>query len=266
MAYKEIIYNVRDNVATIFMNRPERGNSISTVMGTELKLAIDEAINDTNVRIIIFTGSGKYFCTGMDLGAGMQGDMEQRLKDGTAANYGLELFEKFKNCKKPIIARINGPALGGALGLIFCCPIRIAAINNVYFCFAEVKRGIVPALISAYIVKQLGTFQSKQFMITGMRFSSERAYQLGVLSSIVQTDQLDIEVDRYVKELLSSAPRAMGVIMETVEYVAEHTHDKNVDKVKQIFAQTVHSEEALYGISCFVQKQKPDWASLIAKL
>jgi len=202
----------------------------------------------------------------MDLGAGMQGDMNQRLKDGTAANHGLELFEKFKNCKKPIIARINGPALGGAMGLIFCCPIRVAVLTNVYFCFAEVKRGIVPALISAYIVNQLGSFQSKQFMITGMRFTSERAYQLGVLSSVVPIDQLDIEVNRYVQELLSSAPHATGVIMDTVEYVAEHTHDKNIEKVKQVFAQTVHSEEALYGISCFVQKQKPDWAALQAKL
>lgn len=131
--------------------------------------------------------------------------------------------------------------------------------TNVY-AHTQVKRGIVPALISAYIAPQIGSFHAKQLMLTGKKITARQAYDLGFLTCVAESDEeLDKLTKEYADELLTSAPGAMAVIKNTVDYVCSHGHEENVAHVQKVFGQTVHSPEALYGMSCFVQKKKPDW-------
>ncbi|ELR17110.1 enoylCoA hydratase/isomerase, putative [Acanthamoeba castellanii str. Neff] len=197
----------------------------------------------------------------MDLGGGNQADMSQQLEQGTGPAGAIELYERFRNCTKPLIARINGPALGGGWGLVFTADIRVAT-KDAWFWFAEVKRGLVPAIISAYIVPQIGAFRAKEYMLTGKKMSAQKAYELGFVSALVENEQeLDAKVNEYVEELLSSAPTAMADIKHLVNHVSSHSHEDNLNEVEKVFGKMVHSEEALYGMSCFAQKKKPDWAA-----
>jgi len=256
---KEVKVTVQNHVATVTLFRPNRGNSISVQMSDEAVRALKAVEEDPSVRVIILTGSGKYFCTGMDLGATNQSQMDKGLDEGNAAGSAITLYESVRSSKKPVISRINGPAMGGGWGLVFATDVRIAH-KDAWFWFAEVKRGIVPALISAYIAPQIGSFQAKQLMLTGKKITARQAFDLGFLTCIAENDEeLDKLTKEYAAELLTSAPGAMTVIKNTVDYVCSHGHEENVQHVQQVFKATVHSQEAMYGMSCFVQKKQPDW-------
>jgi len=201
----------------------------------------------------------------MDLSSSNQQDMDQKLQEGNAAATPMKLFLKVLQCPKPVVCIINGPVMGGGNGLVFGCDLRIATKDS-FFSFPEVKRGIVPALISAIIVPQLGQFQSKQHFLLGARIPAPELYRMGMLSSVVDNDsQLKEEAQKFIKELLSSAPNAMSEVKKLVDYTTFNSHQDNVTHVQQVFQKTVHSEEAMYGISCFLKKQTPDWTAVHAK-
>ncbi|KAL6041647.1 ClpP/crotonase [Balamuthia mandrillaris] len=260
-AYEEVLFSVKNNVGTLTLNRPNKGNSITPKMGEEIKHAIQRFIQDPQVRVIVITGAGKYFCTGMDLGSSNQKSMQERVgtSDGVAAS--VQIYETLKACPKPIITKINGGALGGGFGLVFTSDIRIAS-KKAWFWFAEVKRGLAPLIISAYIVPQIGTFQAKQWMLTGRKISATEAMRLGFITAVADEGKLDEVTQQYVKELLGSAPKAMRLVKESVEHVANHPHEANIEYVTKNFPAMLQSEEALYGMSCFMQRKQPDWGSL----
>lgn len=223
---------------------------------------IMSALNDLlipQVRVVVLTANGKFFCTGMDLGASNQKNMQQELQSGKE-NEGLKLWETLRKFPKPIIARINGPAMGGGWGLLFTTDIRIA-VQDAWFSFSEVKRGVVPAIISAYVVPEFGTFRAKQLFLTGEKVSASQAMEYGFLSQVVADEEsLDIATKKYIDILLESGPKAMEIIKEAVYHVNNHSHQENLTYVNSIFQKhVITSEEARYGIMCFMNRQKPNW-------
>ena len=220
------------------------------------------AKTDSKVRVVVLTGKGKYFCTGLNLGSLSSQTKSQTV--GGGAHRSQTLFETLYQFPKPIIARLNGPALGGGVGLVFTTDIRIA-VRNSFLSFPEVRRGIVPALISLYIVPQLGPSASKQFFMTGGKITAERAHQLGVISDIVDTEEeMDKKIEEYVKELISGGPGAIRDIKQLVSYLSMHgpTREENVNYVQKVFGKMMTSEEAALGVSSFLQKKEADWDSL----
>eukprot|EP01121_Diplochlamys_sp_Union-15-3_P001203 TRINITY_DN11065_c0_g1_i1.p1 TRINITY_DN11065_c0_g1~~TRINITY_DN11065_c0_g1_i1.p1 ORF type:complete len:265 (-),score=36.81 TRINITY_DN11065_c0_g1_i1:108-902(-) len=260
---EEILLSVEKHVATITLNRPQRGNSITGTMSSKLLEVLNTLEKNDDVRVVVITGSGKYFCTGMDLGAENQATLSSNL-DQVAEN-AISFFNKLREFKKPTIAKINGPAMGGGWGLVFALDIRIAS-KNAFFWFSEVKRGIVPALISSIIVPQIGSFQALQFMLTGKKVPAIRAHELGFISEVVNDDELDNMTQKYVEELLENGPKAMQITKETVSYVSRHTPEESKKFVSNVFQNSVHSAEALYGMQCFLQKKKPNWSEFSSKL
>lgn len=251
-----------DGVGYITFNRPDRGNSITPEMGKHVQSALQECEKDNSIFAVVITGKGKFFCTGMDLGSSNQQNIDNSLASGQAASEALQLYLAIKNFPKPTIAVINGPAYGGGCGIVFACDIRIG-VSKAFLCFSEVKRGIVPALISSIIVPQLGEALSLQYMTTGMKLFISRLYDLGLVSVTTENvDDLIPRVKEFIAELRTSAPNATAVTKKTVQYCSAHPPEDNYKFVKNIFTTTVHSEEAMYGISCFVSKQTPDWKSL----
>eukprot|EP01097_Dermamoeba_algensis_P012054 TRINITY_DN95_c0_g1_i2.p1 TRINITY_DN95_c0_g1~~TRINITY_DN95_c0_g1_i2.p1 ORF type:complete len:269 (-),score=69.47 TRINITY_DN95_c0_g1_i2:119-925(-) len=258
--FSEIRLEKNGPVATITLWRAERFNAITTTMGIELKTAFKNVAEDATIRVLVITGNGKYFCTGMDLAAkGDQSLMGEEESDAAAHNAYL-IFEPLRKFPKPVIGRINGPVIAGGLGLMFVCDIRVA-LKGSYLCFSEVKRGLVPALISTYIIPQLGLYHTKQFMLTGERVPIERAYELGAVSGLADdAAQLDKLVQGYINELLQNGPNAMANVKKLSNFVSSHTHEENIDAAKQVFAQMIKSDEAAYGISCFLKREKVDWS------
>ena len=262
-AFSDIEYTVNetDGFAKIVFNRATRGNSITPQMGLEIKEAISLAEKNLKVRAIILTGAGKFFCTGMDLGASNQNQLEADLQTGSAAQNSIELFESIKRCTKPTIALINGPIYGGGCGIFFVCDIRIA-VENSFLCFAEVKRGLVPALISAYIVPQLGEYLSNVYMMTGMKLYAKDLFQRGLISRIVaQPSDLENESKEFIKEIRGCGIGAVSATKENVQFCASHPFSESKIHVQSVFSKFIHSEEAMYGLSCFMQKTQPDWQS-----
>jgi len=253
-----------NGVATIVLNRPKRGNALNPGMQHGVMSFLEKIENNPLVHVLVLTGRGKYFCTGMDLGASNQNALQAGLDEGKEndpAKKGLEFFERISTFPKPVIGRANGPAFGGGVGLLLCCDFRIMPESS-FLCFSEVKRGIVPALISYFILQQATGFHVKRHMLLGDRFSAAVAQQEGMVSDVVaDVKELDAVTNRYVNELRSSAPQAMSSVKSLVRFQTGHSAAENREHVQSVFRKTVHSPEAMYGIGAFAQKQKPDWRS-----
>ncbi|CAG8494409.1 2501_t:CDS:1 [Diversispora eburnea] len=253
---QEILLDIENEVATITLNRPQHGNSLTISMVTEFLEAFNKVTSDPSVRIIVVTGTGKYFCTGLDL-KGHNVNIEE----------GIRFFQTVKECPKPVIAKINGPAFGGGVGFMFTMDIRIA-LSNAYFSFKEVKRGLVPAIISQYIIPEVGIFKTKQFMLTGEIISTDQALSSNFLTCTAKNlKELDNKVNKYINELLSSAPGAMSTIKKLVK-VVNSNNDENIkiNYIKQVFSDMMNSEEVAFGLNALRKKEQPNWSKFLSKL
>lgn len=251
-------------MAELALNRPKKGNSISVEMSSSIVDAVRALVEDNTVRVIVLTGSGESFCTGMDLNLNpAQTSPDMLLERGTK---GIDMFEALYHCKKPIIARINGPALGGGWGLVFTTDLRVA-LRKAFFWIPDVKRGIVPAIISCYIVPEVGICKAKDLMLTGRKVTADEAKELGVVNVVVDTiEELDAKVKEYTDQLLASATTAMAETKTLINYITHpHTHKDNLQRAKHTFARAVSGKEAKYGIEKFHKKETPDWTAF-AKL
>jgi len=257
MNQDSVLCNISNNVAWITLNRPERSNSITPEVILLLLKYLQSLEKDLSIRVIVFTSTGKYFSTGMDLSSTNQKVMKET--DLNITDKAISLWELIMNYPKPIIARINGSAMAGGWGLLFGSDIRIA-VKDATFCFSEVKYGLVPAIISTYIVPQLGLY-AKTLFLTGEKISAHRAWQIGFLTEVAEDlESLDQITDRYIQILLKNGPSAMNEIKKLWNFIGNHDHEKNLIYVKGVYEKMMQSEEALYGISSFSQKKVPDWS------
>jgi methylglutaconyl-CoA hydratase len=272
---KEVLLEINKHVATITLNKPERGNSLTLSMINEFLSIFRELENNSSISVIIITGKGKYFCTGMDLQRtnttstpstyfSSKNNKIDSIDNNLIKTYeiGTLFYNTIKSSKKVIISKINGPVLGGGIGLMFVTDIRICNEKNFYFCFNEVKVGLLPAIISQYIIPELGLFKTKQYMLTGEKIFTKQALNDGIISISASDDNdLNKKVEEYTKILLSSAPKAMGKIKKLVQIISstDINDDKKKDFIKEQFIQMMDSEEAIHGIKAFSMKQIPDW-------
>lgn len=252
------------NVATLTLNRPRRGNALNSAMITLLFTYLTELATSPHIRVVVLTGSGQYFCTGMELTPGTSSGpaaVQQSFRES------LRLYDTLATFPKPLVARINGPALGGGVGLVFTTDVRVAA-RSAYFALTEVKRGLLPAIISQYIVPEVGTFRAGEYMLTGRRVGTEEAQRAGFLTCVAEEGALDTKTGEYVEMLLGSAPGAIRGIKELVRAVgkggrSEEAEESVKKRIEKTFLDMMTSEEAVYGIMSFAQKVKPDWDSLL---
>jgi len=258
MKYETLEIYKEKNIAKIFLNRPEVHNAMNEKLMKELISCFKELIDDNDIKIIILTGKGKSFCAGADLNwmKSMAGySKEENIKDSRLL---LNLFEAIYNCSKPVIGRINGHAFGGGLGLIAVCDINVA-IPDLKFAFSEVKLGIIPSVISTFIGKRIGVANMRRLFITGERFNSDYAKEIGLIDYVVPEDKFDSKINEYVEQLLSSGPNAIGEVKNLVDKYIELDLEKyktfTVEKISELRV----SEEGQEGINAFLEKKKPKW-------
>lgn len=258
----EILLEVKDYVGTITLNRPQRANALTSGMIQAFLAIISDCQERKDVRVLVITGAGRYFCSGMDLKAARLGTAAQ----GDKGPDFTGLMGALRQCKLPTICALNGPALGGGIGLVFACDLRVCA-RDAYFQFSEVKRGIIPAKISVFIVPQLGEFMSRELMITGRKLSAARAYELGVVTAVEGTGEgagksFESLVDEYTNHILSSASTSMSMVKELCSFIAskQRTHADAVVEADRYFQRMMTNKEAVHGIMAFRAKKKPDWS------
>ncbi len=256
--YKTIEYQVDGKVATVKLNRPEIRNAFNWDMVEELFDAFRKIKADDSIRVVIFTGEGTCFCAGADL-HWMGGVMDMPYEDNYKEAYELsELFYLIYSLPKPVVGRINGPAIGGGTGFVSICDIAVAS-ENAKFSFSEVRLGLIPADISAFIFRKCGENNIRPYFLTGRRLEANDALEAGLVDEVVAPDALNDAVNNYVEQLLAGGPNALKACKDLLEKVPQMNFDEAKEYTADVLAKLRKSAETQEGIAAFLEKRKPEW-------
>ncbi len=250
----------QDKVATITIRRPEVHNAFNTQMIQDLQAAFTDLVQDTRLHAVILTGDGPSFSAGADISTMRQSatfSQEQNLSDALRL---ADLFDTINTFPCPVIARVNGTAMGGGVGLISVCDIVIAA-ETARLAFSEVKLGIAPAVISPYVVRKIGETHARALFVTGERFSAARAREIGLVHTVVKLEELDAAIEKTVKELLRSGPTALRACKQLALNVGRMDHDTARRYTAEMIATLRISPEGQEGLRSFLEKRDPNWVS-----
>jgi methylglutaconyl-CoA hydratase len=259
MKYDTIKVLTEKDVVTVKLNRPDVHNAMNARLMEELTTCFKELSSDKTVRVIILTGNGKSFCAGADLNwmkSMVNYSKEENIKDSRLL---LDLYETVYSCPKPVIGRINGHAFGGGVGLLAVCDLNVA-LPGLKFAFSEVKLGIIPSVISTFIVKRIGTANMRRLFITGERFTSEYAREIGLIDSVVSEENFDSEIQRYVEQIYSSGPGAIKEVKKLVDEYQKTDLESYKKYTVEKIAELRISEEGQDGINAFLEKRKSKWS------
>lgn len=246
-------------VATLWLNRPDKHNAFNAEMIAELIQALRQVNEDDSVRFLLLRGRGKHFSAGADLAwmqASAQLDYAANLHD--AHELG-ELMSLLYHLPCPTLAVVQGAAFGGAVGLTACCDIAIGA-SEATFSLSEVRIGLVPAVISPYVVQAIGERATRRYALSAERFSGECARELGLLAECYPAAELEAEVEQWVANLLLNSPQAMRESKALLHSVGSGVlTDALRQRTESVIAGIRVSEEGQEGLNAFLHKRKPAW-------
>jgi methylglutaconyl-CoA hydratase len=247
-------------IASVILNRPELHNAFDDKMIIELIELFGKLEQDDQVRVLVLRAAGKSFSAGADLNwmrRMADYDLAQNVDD---ASQLAELMRRLNCFPKPTIALVQGAAYGGGVGLIACCDIAIAS-QAAIFCLSEVKLGLIPAVISPYVIEAIGARAARRFMLTAERFSAEQACRLGLVHEVVEAQELDARLDSIVEFLLAAGPAAQAAVKDLIRRVSNKPIDGDlIQQSAQRIAQIRASSEAREGLEAFLEKRKPKWS------
>lgn len=247
-----------DKIATITLNRPEVHNAFNEVMIAELTEIFKKISEDDGVRVVVLTGNGESFSAGADLNwmkKMINFGYEQNLDDSLKL---AELFYLMYSLPKPVIAKVNGAAIGGGTGLVAVCDIAIAS-EKAKLSLSEVKLGLVPACISPYVIRKVGEGRCREFFLTGERLTAKRAAELGLVNQAVPPEELDQAVQEKAAQLVSSGPEALAMCKELLKNVPGMEFERAKTYTADMIASMRISDEGQEGMNAFLEKRKPKW-------
>ncbi len=247
-------------VARVALNRPDIRNAFNDQMLADLREAFGALRTDDSVRVVVLTGEGKAFCAGADV-HWMKRVIDFTYEENFADSLNLAMMlREVYTCPKPVIGRINGPAIGGGTGLVAVCDIAIASQDAV-FAFTETKLGLTPAAISPYLFKKMGERNLREYFLTGERFSAEKAAEMGLVNSVERADELDAAVQAKVQLILTGGPNALAVSKELIREIAERSLEDNGPYTAEVITKLRMSDEGQEGMKSFLDKRKPRWVT-----
>jgi methylglutaconyl-CoA hydratase len=247
-------------VATVTLNRPDKHNAFDGSMIGALTESLTMLDGDPGVRVVLLTGAGSSFCAGADLSA-MRSIAQASESDNVRDALRLgELLGTLSGLSKPTVARVNGNAFGGGVGLVACCDIVLANIDA-RLALTEVRFGIVPAMISPYVVAAIGPRQARRYMLTGESISAEAAQRIGLVHEFASAEALDASVNRVIESLLKGGPEAQREVKELIGEVRNlATFDERArHATAQRLARLRASAEGQEGLSAFLEKRAARW-------
>jgi methylglutaconyl-CoA hydratase len=259
MSNKVISQIDRDGNATVMLNRPDVHNAFDPEMVEALTATFNELEADTKVRAVVILGAGRNFCAGADIEHMKKSAGFSREQNFRAAQQTARMMHTLYGMKKPTIACVRGAVRGGGVGLVAACDIAIAS-REATFRLSEVKLGIIPAMISPYVIAAIGERMARRYMLTGEEFDSAEAYRIGLIHDLVEEEVLNAKVGVMLAQLYSSGPNAVVAIKSLIPVSAHATIDEQiVDETARRIAEVRATPEAQEGLSAFLEKRKPSW-------
>jgi methylglutaconyl-CoA hydratase len=258
MNYKTIQITHDDRVATITLNRPEKRNAISFDLINDLLRALDEVAKSDAV-VVILTGAGKAFCSGMDLEnlkALLGRTPEENLEDSQTM---VRLFRSLYEFPLVTIAAVNGAAIAGGTGLALLCDFTLA-VPEAKFGYTEVRIGFVPAIVSTFLLRQVGEKQARDLLLTGRIFGAEEAMRMGLINEIVAPDQLLARARELAGTLMENSPGSLRATKKLLNDHARSDLDTQIDAAVRENAAVRLTADFREGISSFLEKRKPVWS------
>jgi len=258
MDFLTLLVDTSHGVRTITINRPDKLNALNRQTITELRLAFDAAAMDAEVRVVVITGAGpKAFIAGADITELARLDGPQALE---FSRYGQAMMTRIERLGKPVIARINGFALGGGMELAMACHLRIAA-ETARFGQPEINLGVLPGFGGTQrLLRLAGRAATLELCLLGEQISAARALDLGIVTRVVAGDQLDAEVARIAEQLARSAPHALDGILHSVLLGSEAAIDVGLDYESQAFGLCAGTDHKREGTAAFLERRKPDFS------
>ncbi len=252
---------IRDGVAWVTLNRPELHNAFNEAMIEQLRTTFETLGKNEQVRAVILAGESKSFCAGADLNwmkKMVDYTFEENVADARALAGMLKIIH---DCPKPVIARVHGAAFGGGVGLIAACDMAVAT-ESATFCLSEVKLGLLPAVISPFVLQKIGTTHAHRYFLTAERFSAFEAHRIGLISEVVADETtLDSKIQSIIESLLANGPEAVSRCKTLIGQVAHFDWDRAVDITTKMIAERRASAEGQEGMRSFLEKRAPNWAS-----
>jgi methylglutaconyl-CoA hydratase len=250
-----------DGNATVVLNRPEVHNAFDPEMVDALTATLRQLESRTEVRAIVLTGAGRNFCAGADIEQMKRSATYSRERNLELARATSLMLQTLYTLEKPTIACIRGAVRGGGVGLISACDIALAE-RGATFRLSEVKLGIIPAMISPYVIAAMGERMAHRYMLSGEEFDAAEAYRIGLLHDICEEPELNAQVGRMLAQLYSSGPRAVVAIKQLIpEIAATPIDDAVTEKTAQRIAELRTTPEAQEGLGAFLEKRKPSWVT-----
>ncbi|MBV9233112.1 MAG: enoyl-CoA hydratase/isomerase family protein [Candidatus Eremiobacteraeota bacterium] len=247
-------------VAQVRLTRPDVRNAFNAEVIERLHDAFTETTAADDVRAVVLAGEGNVFCGGADIGW-MRGSLELTFEENVRdAERMSDMFRAIDNCSKPVIGRIHGAALGGGAGLTAVCDIAVAS-DDAAFGFTEVKLGIIPAVISPFVLAKIGGSHARRLFLTGERFDARTAVEIGLVHHAVPVGRLDDTVEGCLDELRSAGPHAVSAAKLLIRRVLDNSYDESRAITTRAIAQQRVGPEGQEGLRAFLERRRASFAN-----
>ena len=259
MSYETLDIERQGAVATVWMNRPEVFNAFNEQLIDDLAAACGALEDDAGVRVVVLAGRGRHFSAGADLNWMQRASACTEAENLADARKFAAMLQALSGLSKPTIARVQGAALGGGTGLAAACDMVVAA-DNAQFSTSEVKFGIIPAVISPYVLRAIGPRHALRYFQTAEKFSAAEAKAIGLVSELVTLDELDAGVAKLVQSLLTGGPLAQQAAKDLIAAISGRQIDAAVGEETALrIARQRAGAEAREGITAFLHKRPAAW-------
>jgi len=258
MAYSTVQLAIENGVATVTLNRPDKRNAVSYELIEELLRALEEAAKSPAL-VLILTGAGKAFCSGMDLEnlkALLGRTPEQSLQDTQTM---ARLFRSLYEFPKPTIAAVNGPAIAGGCGLATLCDFTLA-VPEAKFGYTEVRIGFVPAIVSSFLLRQIGEKHARDLLLTGRIITADEAHRIGLVNEIVPPEKLMGRARELAAQLMENSPASLRYTKRLLNDHARRELDAQIESAVRENAAVRATPDFREGIASFLEKRKPRWS------
>ncbi|MBB5504530.1 enoyl-CoA hydratase/isomerase family protein [Paraburkholderia atlantica] len=260
MQYETLKLEVAGQLATVTLNRPDVRNAFNETMIAELTAAFTALDTRDDVRAVVLAANGKAFCAGADLNwmKKMSGYSDDENRADAMRLAGM--LSAVYRCNKPVIARVNGDAYAGGMGLIAACDI-VVAVDSAHFCLSEARLGLIPATIAPYVIRALGEQASRRYFVTAEAFDCATALRLCLVSEAVSSvEQLDATVAQLAQTLCANGPQAVRACKRLVQDIAgRDLSDALIEDTAVRIAKTRAGAEGREGVASFLEKRTPGW-------
>jgi methylglutaconyl-CoA hydratase len=271
MTFNTLKLDFEKRVATLTLNRPEKRNAISPAMVEEIPAALDE-VEHSPAQVVILTGAGKAFCSGMDLEAlkamavrigtehhALKGEMPQPSHANLADSRRMaRMFRRVYDFPKPLIAAVNGPALAGGCGLATLCDFTLA-VPEAKFGYTEVRIGFLPAIVSVFLIRQIGEKKAREVMLAAQVFDAAEAHRLGLVSEIVPPERLMERARDFAQQLSDYSPTGVTYTKRFMTELKKQELDRELELAIQENARIRSTPDFYEGLTAFLEKRKPVW-------